>query len=478
MDTNQRNGKKISIDRLPPHSQESEQAILGCILLDPTQVIPRCIEKLRDGPTTFYDLRHATIYETMIELYDDGIGIDVINLCDRLKVWEKLEQVGGMVYLAQLPDVVPSVVNIDDYIQTVLDKHVLRKMIRVCTEVVGRIYDYEGEVETLMDQCERDVLRISESREEGANLSMPFLVREVLNDIETATQNNGAPSGLSTGFGDLDVITGGLNPGDMILIAARPSMGKSSLAMNIVEHVAIDLHLPVGVCSLEMSAKALINRTVASRSRVNLKNLRDGYLADRDYPKITSAAGHLLQAPIYIDDTAGQSILYMRAKFRRWKQQYDIKLGVIDYLQLANALGNKRRFESRQQEVSDISSGIKNLAKELGIPIIALSQMNREFDKEKNRRPRLSDLRESGSLEQDADIVGFLYRPASDEADTGDAYPVNLSIAKNRNGPRDVDVSLTFLSCYTRFESAARVCDDDLPESTNQQPALPNYDHD
>jgi replicative DNA helicase len=254
----------------------------------------------------------------------------------------------------------------------------------------------------------------------------------------------------------------------MIVIAARPSMGKTSLAMNIAEHVALEQKLPVGVFSLEMTSESLVLRMLCSRSRVNLRNIRDGFLAERDFPKLTGAAGKLANAPLFIDDTSGLSILQLRAKARRMSQQYGIKLFVIDYLQLLHSTA--RRAENRQQEIADISNGVKSLAKELNVPVIVLSQLNRELEKDKNRKPRMSDLRESGSIEQDADLVGLLYKPSSgDDEDSGagggeeqDAVPVNLLIAKQRNGPTG-DVHLTFLKSYTRFENAAKVSDDDVP---------------
>jgi len=268
-------------------------------------------------------------------------------------------------------------------------------------------------------------------------------------------------TGISTGFPDLDKMTSGFHGGEMIVIAARPSMGKTSLAMNIAEHATVDDRLPVGVFSLEMTAESLVLRMLCSRSRVNLRSIRDGFLAERDFPKLTGSAGKLAGAPLFIDDTPGLSILQLRAKARRMVQQYGIKLFVIDYLQLLHS--TSRRAENRQQEIADISSGIKALAKELNVPLIVLSQLNRDLEKEKGRPPRLSDLRESGAIEQDADLVGLLYKPKSGDEDDGlaqeqDAVPVNLLIAKQRNGPTG-EVSLTFLKAYTRFESAAKVSD-------------------
>jgi replicative DNA helicase len=277
-------------------------------------------------------------------------------------------------------------------------------------------------------------------------------------------------TGIGTGFADFDKLTTGLHPGEMLVIAARPSMGKTSLAMNIAEHVAIDQKLPVAVFSLEMAANSLVLRMLCSRARVNLRSVREGFLADRDFPRLTNAAGGLSSAPLYIDDTANLSILQLRARARRMWQQYGIKLFIIDYLQLLHSTA--RRVDNRQQEISDISGGIKALAKELEVPVIVLSQLNRDVERDKSRKPRLADLRESGAIEQDADLVGLLYKadsndpskPARDDDDEveQEALPVNLLIAKQRNGPTG-DVYLTFRKPYTRFESAAKVSDADVP---------------
>jgi replicative DNA helicase len=292
------------------------------------------------------------------------------------------------------------------------------------------------------------------------------LVHRAINTIEKFHQGHGQLTGVGTGFTDLDKMTNGLHGGEMIVIAARPSMGKTSLAMNIAEHAAIEQRVPVGVFSLEMTSESLVLRMLCSRSRVNLRNVREGFLAERDFPKLTGAAGKLANAPLFIDDSSGLSILQLRAKARRMSQQYGVKLFVIDYLQLLHSTA--RRAENRQQEIADISSGIKSLAKELNVPVVVLSQLNREIEREKGRPPRLSDLRESGAIEQDADVVGLLYKPkAGDDEDGGggaeeEAVPINLLIAKQRNGPTG-DVNLTFLKSYTRFESIAKVSDEDVP---------------
>jgi replicative DNA helicase len=457
------------VDRLPPHSPEAEQGVLGCVLLSPNEGMGVCIEKFKSGADVFYDLRHQTIFNMLAEMYDAREAIDVITVQQRLKDKQLLEQVGGIAYLSTLPDTVPSAANLSYYLDIVQEKFLLRKMIRVCTEVVGRVYEHEGEVDALMDEVERDILRISESRVQGHTSNIKDLVKKAINTIEDYHQRQGMLTGVGTGFTDLDKMTSGLHGGEMIVIAARPSMGKTSLAMNIAEHVAIDQKLPVGVFSLEMTSESLVLRMLCSRSRVNMRNVRDGFLAERDFPKLTGAAGKLANAPLFIDDSSGLSILQLRAKARRMHQQYGIKLFVIDYLQLLHSTA--RRAENRQQEIADISSGVKSLAKELNVPVIVLSQLNRELEKDKDRKPRMSDLRESGSIEQDADVVGLLYKPRAGEEDDGgggaqveeEAVPVNLLIAKQRNGPTG-DVNLTFLKSYTRFESAAKVSDEDVPQ--------------
>jgi len=455
------------LDRLPPHSVEAEQGVLGCIMLAASECLGECIEKLKAGSDVFYDLRHRTIYETMVEMYDTKVPIDTITLQQRLKDKQQLDGVGGVGFLSSLPDAVPSAANLDYYLNIIREKHVLRKMIHACTGVVGLAYEHEGEVDALLDEVERDILKISEERVETTSNSMKELVRQAITTIEDYHQRQGTLTGLGTGFLDFDRMTSGMHGGEMIVIAARPSMGKTSLAMNIAESVAIDQRQPVGVFSLEMTAESLVLRMLCSRSRVNLRNIRDGFLAERDFPKLTGAAGKLAGAPLYIDDTPGLSILQLRAKARRMWQQHGIKLFVIDYLQLLHSTA--RRAENRQQEIADISNGVKSLAKELKVPFIVLSQLNREMEKDKNRRPRMSDLRESGAIEQDADLVGLLYKPNSndDEENSGggadhEAVPVTLFIAKQRNGPTG-DVSLTFLKAYTRFESAAKISGDDVP---------------
>jgi len=454
-------------DRLPPHSIEAEQAVLGCILLSPNECLGECIEKLKPGHLVFYDLRHQTLFQTLVEMFDEKQGIDLLTLQQRLKNKQQMEGVGGLAYVATLPDAAPTAAHLQYYLDIVLEKYLLRKMVQTCTGIVGRVFDYEGEVEALLDEVERDVLQISQERVTGAAATIKELVNRAISKIEEYHANQGMLTGLSTGFTDFDKMTTGLHPGEMIVVAARPSMGKTSLAMNIAEHVAVELKVPVGVFSLEMTADQLVLRMLCSRSRVNLRNVRDGFLAERDFPKLTGAAGKMAGAPLFIDDSSGMSILQLRAKARRMWQQSNIKLFVIDYLQLLHS--TSRRAENRQQEIAEISGGLKGLAKELSVPVIVLSQLNRELEKRgPGERPRLSDLRESGAIEQDADLVGLLYREmknkdGDEEADVEqDAIAVKLYIAKQRNGPTG-DVNLTLLKSYTRFESAAKVSVEDVP---------------
>lgn len=458
------------IDRLPPHSPEAEQGVLGCVLLSPNEGMGICLEKLKAGAKVFYDLRHQHLFDLLVEMYDQKQAIDLITVQQRLQDKNQLDAIGGLAYLSALIQAVPSPANLTYYLDIVREKHLLRRMIQTCSEVISRVFDHQGEVDALLDEVERDVLRINEERVEVTGESIKDLVHRAINTIEDFHKQQGMLTGISTGFIELDKMTTGFHGGEMIVIAARPSMGKTSLAMNIAEHVAIEQKLAVGVFSLEMTAESLVLRMLCSRSRVNLRSIREGFLAERDFPRLTGAAGKLANSPLFIDDSPGLSILQLRARARRMFQQHGIKLFVIDYLQLLHSTA--RRAENRQQEIADISSGIKALAKELEVPVVVLSQLNREIEKE-NRKPRLADLRESGAIEQDADLVGLLYKAdpenrnkplSNDDEDeqSRDASLVNLLIAKQRNGPTG-DVHLTFLKSYTRFENATRFSSEDVP---------------
>ncbi len=468
--TRRRKAVDNHVDRLPPHSPEAEQGVLGCCLLSPAECLNQVAIKLGGESEAFYDLRHRTIFDAMVAMSALKVPVDVVILQQWLKDEQQLENCGGIPYLNALQDGVPSAANLSYYLEIVQEKFLLRTMIQTCTGAVARIYEHEGEVNELLDELQRDILRIGDSRAAADGCSeIKILVHEAIGTVEDYYNRQGTLGGLATGFADLDRMTDGLHGGEMIVIAARPSMGKTSLAMNIAEHVVLGQKLPVGVFSLEMTAKSLVLRMLCSKARVNLRNIRDGFMSEADFPKLTKAAGVMHTAPLYIDDAPGLSIMELRARARRLKQQHGIKLFVVDFLQLLHSTTRRAR-ENRQQEIADISSGIKALAKELDVPVIVLSQLNRELEKNTGRKPRLSDLRESGAIEQDADLVGFLYKVNDEEDHDYDGVAVNLLIAKQRNGPTG-DVNLTFLKPYTRFESAAKVSDEDLPPELPLKPA-------
>lgn len=447
--------------RLPPHSVEAEQGVLGCVLLSPNEAMGHCVAN-SVGSEAFYDLRHQAIYDTLAAMYEAREGIDVVTLVQKLKDKQLLEQVGGIAYVSTLPDCSISSENLTWYLRILEEQATRRRLISTCTEIIGKSYDFTGEnVRELVDESERQVLAVGSGRVKAVTGTVKELVNGAIGDIEEMWNRKGAIGGLATGFSDLDTKTDGMHGGEMIVIAGRPSTGKTSLAMNIAEHVAVAQKLPVGVFSLEMSSRELIKRMIASRARVNLRLISRGFLTERDFPKLTSSAGAIATAPIYLDDTGGLSVGQMRARARRMHQQFGIKLWVIDYLQL---LVTAKRTDSREQQVGEISRNIKAMAKELDAPVIALSQLNRELDRDKHRKPRMSDLRESGSIEQDADLVGMLYKPeVQDEEESHESIAVNMLIAKQRNGDANVDVRFIFLKSFTRFEQACKVSEQDLP---------------
>ncbi len=447
------------LDRLPPHSIEAEMGSLSCILQAPNESIPDCIQAFQGQSEPFYDLRHKVLYETVIKMYDGKKPIDLITVQQELRNVNVLDTIGGLPYLQEVIDFVGSPVNLPTYVGIVREKYLLRRMIQTCVRAVNDAYDHEGEIDRLMDEVERDVLKVNQERAGEGNLNMKQLVSEVITQIEDFHTRDGSLIGLSSGIKDLDKMTMGLKGGEMFVIAARPSMGKTSLSMNIVESIAVDQNIPTGVFSLEMTAQSLVMRMVCARAQISSRDIINGLMDKPDFARLTRAAADMSSAPLHIDDTPGLSILQLRAKARRMAQQHGIKFIVIDYMQLLHSTAS--RADNRQQEIADISNGVKSLAKELNLPVIVLSQLNREFEKDKNRKPRLSDLRESGSIEQDADIVGLLYRAESgneddpeSESDLNEAVPVNLLIAKQRNGPTG-DVYLVFRRNITRFECRA-----------------------
>jgi len=453
----------IPLDRTPPHDTAAEQGVLGCILLDPKENLSSCMAKIKDE-SMFYDLRHKAIYSALVQMSERSIPIDLLTLSHQLRTDGELDNIGGVAYLAELQDGVPSAANLEYYFDIVRDRGLLRKVIHTCTKAIADAYEETSEVERLIGEVEQSVLDIQTEHSISDNITIKDHVKQAIDTIEDYFKNKGGSTGIETGFTDFDRMTTGMHGGEMIVVAARPSMGKTSLAMNIVEHVVLKEGLPVGVFSLEMSADALVMRMLCSLAGINLRDLRDGFLQNRDFPRIVDASGKLSKSGLHIDDSGGLSIIQLKARARRMWQQHGTKLFVIDYMQLLHST-SRRGGENRQQEIAEISSGIKALAKELSVPIIVLSQLNRELEKDKNRKPRLSDLRESGAIEQDADLVGLLYKPGGadnddDEADS-EAEQINLLIAKQRNGPTG-DVRLIFRKGFTRFENAANFNDDEV----------------
>src|SRR5213593_4242453 len=449
-------GSAQDIHRTPPHSVEAEQGVLGSMLLSPRQAIAECVEKINDQ--YFYVPAHQTIYTVLVDLWNAGQAIDLITFTQVLRDRNLLDSVGGAAFVTSLFTFVPTAANLEYYLDIVRDKYILREIITAATESVRRAYEEQDEVNNLLDEVEQRIFAVGEDRFKGEMLSMKQQVMSTLESIEKLFENKGAITGVSTGFRDLDKLTSGLHSSEMIVIAARPSMGKTALAMNIAEHAAIQLKLPVAIFSLEMSAQQLVQRMLCSRARVNLAKTRDGFLAEADFPKLTNAASKLAEARIFIDDSAGLSILELRAKARRLKAQQDVQLIVVDYLQLLRST-TRRAQDNRQLEISEISAGLKGLAKELKIPVIVVAQLNRQPEQRTGGKPRLSDLRESGSIEQDADLVGLLVRPElyeeDEEARVEKAGEAELIIAKQRNGPVG-EIPLTFLKEFTRFETRAR----------------------
>src|SRR5881628_1115375 len=444
------------IHRTPPHSVEAEQGVLGSMLISPREAIGECVEKINEE--YFYVPAHQTIYNVLVDLWNAGQAIDLITFTQVLRDRNLLESVGGAAFVTSLFTFVPTAANVQYYLDIVRDKYILREIITAATESVRRAYEEQDEVNNLLDEVEQRIFAVGEDRFKGEMLSMKEQVMSTLESIEKLFENKGAITGVSTGFRDLDKLTSGLHSSEMIVIAARPSMGKTALAMNIAEHAAIEVKLPVAIFSLEMSAQQLVQRMLCSRARVNLAKTRDGFLAEADFPKLTHAASKLAEAKIFIDDSAGLSILELRAKARRLKAQQDVQLIIVDYLQLLRST-SRRAHDNRQLEISEISAGLKGLAKELKIPIIVVAQLNRQPEQRSGGKPRLSDLRESGSIEQDADLVGLLVRPEiyeeDEDARAEKAGEAELIIAKQRNGPVG-EIALTFLKEFTRFEDRAR----------------------
>lgn len=452
-----RNNGHSPLDRLPPHALDMEQGVLGCQLLSPNDTVGEVLQKI--AVEAFYDLRHQTIQSELFEMFNSGTPIEVVTVMQRLKEKKLLEQCGGITYLSQLQDATPSAGNLSYYLDIVLEKYLLRKMIQTCMDTVGKIYDYEGEVDTLLDEVERDILAIRPKHRRSVAPTVKQLVQDSITHIEDLHERKGAISGLSTGFIDLDKYTDGLHGGEETIIAAFPGFGKTTLATNIVEHVVLELHKSAGFFTLEMTARQLVTRMICSHAKVNLRNINQGFLSETDFPKMTSAAGKLTNAKMFFDDTSDLTVYELRARARSWWQQHKIELLVVDYLQLLKAPASGKHHRSVTEEIAEVSHQLKHMAKELNIPVIVLSQLTDTGDGR-------SRLRGSADIGQDADNVFRIQnvkKKDGEEREAGAGVPVHLKILKQRNGATGT-IDLVFLKQYTRFENASKVSEEGVPQ--------------
>ncbi len=444
--------------RLPPQSLEGEMSVLGGILLE-NEALNKALELLR--PEDFYRESHRKIFSALIELSEQGEPADLVTLTAALQKNGDLQAVGGSTYLGTLVDYVPTAANIVYYCRLVKEKALSRQLIHVATEIATRGYD-GGEIEQTLDWAEKSIFEISGMKSRPSYFSTREIMKETFKNIEKLFERKELITGVPTGFTDLDHMTAGLQSSDLVIIAGRPSMGKTAFILNIVEHAGVfaDPAVPVLVFSLEMSKEQLVQRMLCSVSRVDASRLRTGNLVDTDWSKLTNGASMLSEAPIYIDDTPGITVLELRAKARRLKAERNLGLVVVDYLQLMQG----HNAESRQQEISEISRSLKALAKELNVPVIALSQLNRSLENRTDKRPIMADLRESGAIEQDADVIMFIYREAvycedcrsrERTCEKGHEKDAEIIVGKQRNGPIGT-VHLTFRGQYTRFENQAK----------------------
>ncbi len=438
------------IERMPPQAVEAERAVLGGVLLEP-EAATKAVEIVT--PEAFYHPAHSMIFKAMIALFVRHEPIDVMTLSEELRKAGDLERTGGIAALTDLVDGVPSAANIEHYANIVLEKYILRQLISASSQIASECYRAEDSVGTILDEAEQKIFRVSESRVSQGFMHIKEILKERFEEIQRIHESRESVTGLSTGFIDLDKYTAGLHPSDLVIVAGRPSMGKTSFALNIAQHVGLEEKKPVAIFSLEMSKELLVQRILCSEAQVDAQKVRRGFTSAKDIERLTNAAGLLSEAQIFIDDTPAITTLDIRARARRLKAEYDLELIVVDYLQLARA---SERSENRQQEISAISRMMKALAKELSVPVIALSQLSRAVESRGgDKRPMLSDLRESGAIEQDADLVLFLYRPEFyDPGDPEKEGIAELIIGKQRNGPTGI-VPLIFEKQYTRFRSMA-----------------------
>ena len=433
------------LERTMPQSIEAEMSVLGAMILD-NEVINLVIPIL--NKLSFYKTAHRELYQAIVDVYDKGQPVDLVVLREELKKRSLLEKVGGVEYLMELEEAVPTIGNVEYYANIVREKAIKRNLIEVAATIQKQSFEESTDTEQLLDASERAIFDITQKKFNTASTRLNEILKETFSRIENLHDRQSRLTGLSSGYYDLDDKTCGLQPSELIIVAARPSMGKTSLVLNIVEHVGVVEKKPVVIFSLEMSAQQVAQNMLCSHARIDAHKLRMGFLDDKQWSDLSYGLGSLSEAPIFIDDTPGLTVLEVRAKARRLKAQYDIQMVAVDYLQLMES----SRAENRQQEISVISRRLKSLARELKIPVIAVSQLNRSVESREGHRPRMSDLRESGSIEQDADVIVLLHRDNYYDPDKDNT--AELIIAKQRNGPTGV-VKLAFLSHFMRFESLA-----------------------
>jgi replicative DNA helicase len=440
------------LDRVPPQNLQAEMSVLGAMLLD-REAIGEAIEVLT--AECFYKEANAKIFSAIIHLYDSNQPIDIVTLTDYLNKIKALEAVGGASYISMLLESIPSAAHINHYLRIVQEKTVLRRLISTASTITQRCYDDPEEVSEVLDEAERQIFDIAQHRKSKSFVRIGDLIKHSIETVENLYQRKEHVTGIASGFADLDTLTAGFQPSDLIIVAARPSMGKTSFALNIAEYAAIFEKIPTAIFSLEMAREQLVLRMLCSHAHVNAQNVRTGFISEKhDFPKLVNAAGKLASAPIFIDDSPGISVLELRAKARRLVAKEGIRLVIVDYLQLMRT--HLKRTENRQQEISEISRSLKALARELSVPVIVLSQLNREAEARPDHRPRLSDLRESGAIEQDADLVILLLREEYYEPENEEVKgKADIIIAKQRNGPVG-KVQLSFLLECTRFENYSR----------------------
>lgn len=432
------------LKRVLPHSLEAEQSVIGSMLMDREAIM--VASELISGDD-FYNKQYGTLFETMVELNDQGSPVDIVTLQNRLREKEVPPEVSSLEFIGELIRAVPTSANIKYYANIVAEKSTLRKLIRLNEEIANTCYAGKESLEFILEDTEKRVFQLVQKRNTGDFVPIRQVVMNAMDKIESASRNKGAVTGIPTGFIDLDYRTAGMQPSDLILIAARPSMGKTAFVLNIAQHVAFKQNKTVAIFSLEMSKEQLVNRMFSLESRVDAQHLRTGQLNDQEWEKLIESAGVIGRSNLIIDDTPGISISELRSKCRKFKLEHNLSMIIIDYLQLMTGSG---RSDSRQQEISDISRSLKAVARELSVPVLALSQLSRAVEQRPDHRPMLSDLRESGAIEQDADVVMFIYRDDYYNHDTEKKDVAEIIIAKQRNGPIGT-VELAWLPMYTKF---------------------------